>query len=247
LRDGKLAGVMEAGRASPEKIYETMTRQKPVKALPKARASCREPVICLNGFSAFTAMESVQDIRLDIFRGEIMGLTSLTGHGRQALVQGMMGLCRTSGALSINGCRIEKITPVRMIARGVAFIPDDRHAAGLLLNQSITDNIAFPAFQSRNRFVRKFPIGLIHMFDARTAARYAEECIEIFHIRCESAGQRAATLSGGNQQKVCIVVASGELDELKRICDRIVVLQEGRIRAVLPASASDPEFARHLC
>lgn len=155
---------------------------------------------------------------------------------------------------------------------------------------TITDNIAFPAFQTCNRFVRKFPFSLIRMFDSHAASRYAEDCIATYHIRCESAAQKTATLSGGNQQKVCIaaaiasqpqilvvseptrgidvsakevilnlflrihearkttlIVASGELEELKRICDRIVVTQDGRIRAVLPPSASDLEFARHLC
>jgi len=290
MRDGKIAGALTSKHADLDKVYECMTLQKRVKALRKTLSSSNHPVVVLRDFSANTPMESIKDIHLEIFQEEILGVTSLSGHGKNAFVQGLMGLCETKGALIVNDRRMYDLNPVRMISEGVAYIPEDRHTMGLLLNQSVTENIAFAAFQSRNKFLKKFPFNLFRMFDSDEARKYAEGCIEKYHIRCESVAQKTATLSGGNQQKVCIagaiatnprilivseptrgidvsskevilnifldinhelsttiIVVSSELDELKQVCDRIVVFHDGRIRAILPPSASDPEFAKHLC
>ena len=153
---------------------------------------------------------------------------------------------------------------------------------GLLLDQAIEDNIAFSAMQINGDFLRPAPFRLKNTGKIReTAQRMMKE----LDIRATSSQQWAGTLSGGNQQKVCIaralalnpkflfvseptrgidigakqlvietllrlnrdmnltiVMVSSELLELKSICDRIAIVTEGKVAAILKPSDSNEEF-----
>ena len=70
---------------------------------------------------------------------------------------------------------------------------------GLLLNESIEQNIVFSAMQTNGRFLKK--IGWFHLYDAAAAKVHATHMVETLDIRCTGIGQAAGRLSGGNQQK----------------------------------------------
>ena len=87
----------------------------------------------------------------------------------------------------------------------MAIVSEDRRGVGLLLDESIENNVVFNAMQINGDFTKKF-LGA-HLRDGKAIRAYADEIIKELDIRCFSAQQHAGTLSGGNQQKVCIARA----------------------------------------
>ena len=88
---------------------------------------------------------------------------------------------------------------------GIAMVSEDRKGVGLLLDQSIEDKIAFTAMQVNGEFLRK--IGPFTLKSGGAIRHQAETMIKELDIRCFGPTQHSGTLSGGNQQKVCIARA----------------------------------------
>ena len=84
-------------------------------------------------------------------------------------------------------------------------VSEDRKGVGLLLDQSIEDNIVFNAMQVHGDYLKKF--GPFTLKDSKAIRKTAEEMIRELDIRCLDSTQAVGTLSGGNQQKVCIAKA----------------------------------------
>ncbi|WP_298455924.1 sugar ABC transporter ATP-binding protein [uncultured Cellulomonas sp.] len=151
------------------------------------------PVIELRGV---TAGPRVQDISFSIGRGEIVGVAGLMGSGRTELARALFGIDPiTSGEVLIRGRAVKLANPRTSIAAGIAMIPEDRRAQGLVLDHSVRDNLLLPLL---GRF-RRGP--LVDDRAARTAAR---ELIQRFRIKVADDSRAVRRLSGGNQQKVVI-------------------------------------------
>ena len=84
-------------------------------------------------------------------------------------------------------------------------VSEDRRGVGLLLDESIEDNIVFNAMQIKGEYLHR--LGPMTLRDSRAIRREAEKMIKELDIRCFGPTQHAGTLSGGNQQKVCIARA----------------------------------------
>ena len=84
-------------------------------------------------------------------------------------------------------------------------VSEDRKGVGLLLDRSIEDNIVFNAMQIKGEYLKKF--GPFTQIDSKKIRETAEEYIKSLDIRCFGPTQHSGTLSGGNQQKVCIAKA----------------------------------------
>ncbi len=227
--------------------------------------------------------ERVKGIDLDIRKGEIVGIGGLAGQGKLGIANGVMGTYPTRGSVVFHGHELALNDPNTTIKSGIAFVSEDRKGVGLLLNESIELNIAFTAMQVSGKFMTK-TLGMSFKND-KQIREHALKMIKELDIRCESPTQNTGSLSGGNQQKVCvaraltqeptflfvseptrgidigakklildlllklneelgmtIVMTSSELAELRSICDRIVIICEGKIAGVLPPDATDAEF-----
>lgn len=227
--------------------------------------------------------EKVKGIDLQVKKGEIVGIGGLAGQGKLGIANGIMGTYPTRGRVVFKGKELKLNDPHSTIESGIAFVSEDRKGVGLLLNESIELNIAFTAMQIKNRFMKNV-MGMKFQNDSEMRS-HALRMIKELDIRCESPAQHTGSLSGGNQQKVCvaraltqeptflfvseptrgidigakklildlllklneemgmtIVMTSSELAELRSICDRIVIICEGKIGGVLPPDATDAEF-----
>ncbi|MBF0469728.1 MAG: sugar ABC transporter ATP-binding protein, partial [Desulfamplus sp.] len=286
-------------------------------------------VITTSDFRVDKPGDSLKGLDLTVHKGEILGITGLSGHGKNAIGAGIMGLHPAGGRLTLYGedmilsvprastsggtlalnkhsssCRNRSQT---MISKNVWLVPEDRSTLGLLLDHSIVDNITFAAIQNKKRFARKLSLpfsvpfidkilsgskmefisSLLVFPDTRACIEYSCQCVRELDIKCSSVFQKAGELSGGNQQKVCIaaavtmspdilfvseptrgidisgkeaildlllkaqenlgmtiIVSSGELDELRRICDRIAIIYQGRLFDIFTPDRSEEDFAR---
>lgn len=128
----------------------------------------------------------LQDVDLEIRRGEIIGVAGVEGSGQHELLRLLAGrLCPTSGSVSL---------PER-----VGFIPEDRLRDALVATMSLTENQAIRGLGAR--------AGLIDWSAMASATRAS---IDAFSVRTRDERQIAATLSGGNQQKFVLARELGE-------------------------------------
>lgn len=289
LRDGQMVGLHPTGDISLQAIAKKMIGEDVTKAQHSSITSYDDIHLSLKNYSVHMDGEVLEQLNTDIYKGEILGVTSLSGHGKLALGKGLMNLYPTEGQVYMMGKDISKMSYKERIKEGLYVLCEDRKNIGLLLNESIKDNIIFTSQQILNKYSKSFLKGLVQWTNHKQAEQVTNNYIKALEINCQSPNQKVVTLSGGNQQKVClarsmaldpdilfvaeptrgidiaakekvlnslielnkdkgttIVMVSSELDELKRLCSRILVLCEGRLIDVLPASASSVDFALAL-
>lgn len=151
--------------------------------------------------------ETVRNVNLDIKEGEILGIGGLAGQGKLGIPNGIMGLCEAGGEVIFDGEKIELNNPRKCLDSNLAFVSEDRREVGLLLDESLEWNVAFPAMQIQDRFLKKYLGGLIKWRDDKAIHEITDKYIEEFMIKCTGSKQKAKELSGGNQQKVCLAKA----------------------------------------
>lgn len=154
--------------------------------------------------------EEVKDVSLAVRKGEIFGIGGLAGQGKVGIPNGVMGLYPAEGDVEFNGEALQLNNPGFALKRGIAMVSEDRRKVGLLLNQSIADNVVFNAMQINDDFLKKcklFGKTIATLRDEKAIRKETQRMIEQLDIRCASMDQFTGTLSGGNQQKVCIARA----------------------------------------
>lgn len=149
--------------------------------------------------------EVVKDVSFEVREGEIFGIGGLAGQGKIGVPNGIMGVYEASGDVEFMGRKVELNDARAALAGGMAMVSEDRRGVGLLLDESIEDNIVFNAMQINGDYTKKF-LGITQK-DTKAIRARAEEMIKELDIRCVSSLQHTGTLSGGNQQKVCIARA----------------------------------------
>ena len=151
--------------------------------------------------------ETVRDVSLDIYDGEILGIGGLAGQGKLGIPNGIMGLYEAGGKVEFEGQAIELNNPRKCLDSKLAFVSEDRRGVGLLLDESLEWNISFPAMQIQNKFLKNYLGGLIKWRDDKAIEEVTKKYIGSLQIKCMSSRQKAKELSGGNQQKVCLAKA----------------------------------------
>jgi len=142
----------------------------------------------------------VNNINFVLHKGEVLGLFGLMGSGRTELARIIFGLDGfQEGEIIVHGNLCRDISPRNSIKRGMAFVSENRHEEGLLMEGSVLDNIALvslPAY-SRRYLVRMVEQGRIY-----SAVKQVVDLLRIKSGPVER--QLAKNLSGGNQQKTVV-------------------------------------------
>lgn len=206
LRDGQLVTSIDKKSTSVEELAALMigrgddslfqVKEKNTNISDKIAMKIRNLRVEMPG-------ETVKGVDLDVREGEIIGIGGLAGQGKIGIPNGIMGLYPASGEVEFFGEKLELNSPRHALKSGLAMVSEDRRGVGLLLNQSIEDNIVFNAMQVNGDYLSK-PLKLKN---SKAIRAFADEMIKTLDIRCTSATQWTGTLSGGNQQKVCVARA----------------------------------------
>lgn len=151
--------------------------------------------------------ETVRNVNLEVKEGEILGIGGLAGQGKLGIPNGIMGLYQAGGKVTFEGRDIPLNAPRKCLDSSFAFVSENRRGVGLLLDESLEWNIAFPAMQIRNEFLKFYLGGLIKWRDEKAIKEVTDRYIDELAIKCMSSRQKAKELSGGNQQKVCLAKA----------------------------------------
>ena len=149
--------------------------------------------------------ETVRNVTLDVKEGEILGIGGLAGQGKLGIPNGVMGLYEAGGTVEFDGKQIPLNSPRKCLDASLAFVSEDRRGVGLLLDETLEWNVAFPTMQIQNKFLKK--IGPVTWRDEKAIHDITQKYINELMIKCTSSLQKARELSGGNQQKICLAKA----------------------------------------
>jgi ribose transport system ATP-binding protein len=209
LRDGRLVAIHETAQVPVKSLVEEMVGRPLDRMFPEiAPPPSAEPLIEVEGLTSREG--AFADVSFSVRPGEVFGVAGIVGAGRTELMRAIAGADPiAAGRVRISGEAIRLNGPRDALERGIVLVPEDRKAQGLILPQTIADNLAL------GNYGRVTPSGWVtsartQEFAARGIARFLVKGV---------AWQRVNELSGGNQQKV--VIAKSILRE-----PRVVILDE---------------------
>jgi ABC-type uncharacterized transport system ATPase subunit len=199
LRGGRKAGELVTADADRRSIADLMVGRA-VATPERTRATAGTPVLEFDRVSLKrgSLRQSLHDVSFVLRAGEIVGLAGVSGNGQASIAALISGLdLPDSGEIRLHATRLTATSPRRMVAAGVARMPEDRQHDGVVGTMSVAENIAIedlrdPAFQR---------YGLI---DRGAMRRRAVAAIEGYDIRCPGPDAEARLLSGGNVQKLIL-------------------------------------------
>jgi ribose transport system ATP-binding protein len=197
MRNGRVVRTSDAGNETKATLVAGMLGQSAAEVAYPVRSpapsSVEKPLLKVEGLSAHTG---VQDVRLEIRSGEIVGLIGLVGSGRSEIARAIFGADPASaGDVFIDGVPYLERSPDRSVLRGIAMVPEDRRKQGLVLTQSVRRNMTLPHLTSFSR------LALLRIPEEASVVR---RLIDYLGITPPGVDGEVVNYSGGNQQKVLL-------------------------------------------
>jgi ribose transport system ATP-binding protein len=188
LRDGAHVMTAPIAQTSQVAIIEAMTGRALADDTPSFATAPHSEVACA---AAGVSAGRLREISFSLKAGEVLGLVGLEQSGQSDLLRLMLGMVRVrSGQLTVLGGPVP-CSPVDAWARGVAYVPRERRAEGLMLGMDVRSNSLLPHLGDYGLIARK-----------RREASRTRDLAERVHLRYRDTAQSVQELSGGNQQKV---------------------------------------------
>jgi ABC-type sugar transport system ATPase subunit len=192
LRDGRRVASAPAAGLDRAQVIRWMVGRDVSEEFPPRAASPGAPVLEVRGLSH---RPRFSDVSFTVREGEIVGLAGLVGAGRTSVGLALAGALTATGEMRLAGTVLRPGSPAAAIARGLAYLTEDRKARGLFPLMSTAANMTVTYLA---HFAR---LGLLALGRERAAAQRAARD---FDVRAAGLDQPAATLSGGNQQKLLL-------------------------------------------
>jgi ribose transport system ATP-binding protein len=195
LRDGRLVTTRPVAELDEAKLgeltvgrdLEIVTGRTPTQRV----AEQREPVLRVRGLGG----RVLRDVDFDAHRGEVIGFAGVTGSGREELASLIFGAVAREGEVELDGATLPPGRPERSVKSGMALVPADRLASGVLAEMTVRENLTIG---SLSQYMSR--LGLRKGAEAGDVDGWLER-LEIVPRRSEAI---VARLSGGNQQKVML-------------------------------------------
>jgi rhamnose transport system ATP-binding protein len=193
MRDGAWISTDPIGAVTRDELVSRMVGREVDSLYPDVAGTPGDVVLSVSNLGRTGAFH---DVTFDVRAGEIVGLAGLVGAGRSEIVRAVFGIDRyDAGSVRVAGIPLPPGDPRAAVAAGVAFVPEDRRLQGLVTASSVSRNVTSVV---RRRLVR---LGLVAAAqEAAVAGRWAGR----LDVRAAALDALAATLSGGNQQKVVL-------------------------------------------
>lgn len=194
LRDGQVAARLDARQATEDQLIRAMVGRELGERFPPRPPGA--PGALLLEARGLGLQGRYRDVNLSVRAGEVVGIAGLLGCERESVIRTLFGLHKPDqGEIRIRGQARRLRSPSEAIEAGIAYLPADRKAEGLVLDMSVYDNLTLGALPSISR------AGLVSRNRQR---RCADALIERLRIKVADAARGVVNLSGGNQQKVVL-------------------------------------------
>lgn len=192
LKDGEFVFSKPVAETNEDELISRMVGREFKNAYPPRREK-RSEEICVRLVDACVG-DKVKHVNLEVPVGSIIGIGGLEGQGQRELSRALFGVTPfTSGTYEIDGKAVRIRSPRDAVKHGIAFVPDDRKAEGLVLPLSVEKNILsliLPKVSWRG------------VVNAKAARKETLAGIQQLKIRVADPQQEVQYLSGGNQQKI---------------------------------------------
>lgn len=193
LRDGKYVGSYDREELDNDKLIALMVGRKIEFERYKANKLGKTLLEVKN----LSKRGNFKDVSFELREGEIIGITGLVGAGRTEVVQALCGInIADSGQIILEGKEAVIRTPEDAVRQGIAYVPESRQTEGLVVRQSVEDNITVT--------VMKQLLGKFSVISFDKKRKLAEEWIKTLNIKPSYPDMIVQKLSGGNQQRVVI-------------------------------------------
>lgn len=191
MRDGKSVSVMDTNKTDEREVVSYMVGRDIGDFYPEMDAEISDVKIELKNFNRDGFFK---DINIKAKKGEVLGISGLMGAGRTEIMRSVFGLDpKDSGEVFIDGKKIEIKNPADAIKNKIGFVTENRQEEGLILDESIRENISLLNFDkfSKNSFI-----------DKAKEKNLSDTLVDSFKVKTQSSESKISDLSGGNQQKV---------------------------------------------
>jgi putative xylitol transport system ATP-binding protein len=193
FRDGNFIGEGAIADVSRESLIQMIVGRPLAEEFIKDNIPTAEVTVAVRHLNA---QSWVRDINFEAHRGEILALYGLMGAGRSEVFERIFGMSPdVGGEIEIFGEQVSFRSPKEAIAKGLAFVTEDRKETGLILTGDVRSNICLASLDDLSAGPA--------MRTAREASA-AQRMIDMFGIKTASDRLEVSGLSGGNQQKVVL-------------------------------------------
>ncbi len=205
LRRGKTIETAPRAGATEASLARAMVGREVLLRVEKGASDVGDVLLDVKDLHVLDdrGIEKVRGVSFTVHAGEIVGIAGVDGNGQSELIDALAGLQKVQqGTITVDGRDISEATPRQALDAGVGHIPEDRQRRGLVLEFSISENVALHDYASPPdaRWGWIFPGRMVE---------HAKRLIKDFDVRGGGPFTRAGGLSGGNQQKL---VAAREID-----------------------------------
>jgi general nucleoside transport system ATP-binding protein len=280
LRRGEKIDTVETKGSTERSLARLMVGRDVLLRVEKPEHKAGDPLLEVEGVSVTDdrGLPAVRDVSFNVRAGEIVGLAGVDANGQSELIEAITGLRRMdAGSVKVAGRDVTGRGTRETLDTGVGHIAEDRHRRGLVLEFTLAENLTL-------REYREPGFTKMGWLSPRKMIARAKGLLRDYDVRGGDANTRAASLSGGNQQKCviarelsanpkvliaaqptrgldvgaiefvhrrlveerdagrAILLASLELEEIRSLSDRVLVIYEGQIVTELPPETSEEEF-----
>ena len=204
MRRGEMTDTVTTANTSPEELAEMMVGRKVLLRVDKLPANPGLTTLKVEDLRVVDdqGVERLKGVSFEVRAGEVLGIAGVAGNGQSELLEVLGGMIPATGHVEVNGNNIDlsgaHSDGQTRRARGIAHVPEDRQAEGLIMDYFAWENMAFgyhndPAYQKNNL-----------LMDNRALREDTEGKIERFDIRPPNCWLTAKNFSGGNQQKIVL-------------------------------------------
>ena len=284
FRDGLKA--MEAPRVGLTRraLVRAIVGERSVEAAAPIPVATRPAGAVVLSLRDLRRGRAVRGVSFDLREGEVLALAGLVGAGRTETVRMIFGADQPEGGeIRLHGRKFQPRSPAEAVKAGVALVPEERRAQGLVLGLSVALNANLASLGGAS------PLPGLPLFSPAVAERRGRAISERLRIKHPGLRSPVNALSGGNQQKVVIgkwllndpkllildepsrgvdvgarteihriirelndsgvavLLVSSDIEELPGLCDRVLVMVEGRIAGELQGPAITRDAILHLC
>jgi len=264
LRDGCYINTWDLDKVTQNDIVTAMVGREITQFFPVRQAEIGQEILRVEKLSRTGFFK---DVSFSVRQGEIVALTGLVGAGRTEVCESLYGIAPSdSGKIFLENFELSIGHASEAIEKGIGYLPEDRLKQGLVLDWALSKNVSL---SSLKKFTRA------GMMDEKKERTITKGLVEKLEVKANTVFDKAATLSGGNQQKIIvaklltgemkiiildeptkgvdvgaktaiykimnnlaeagygIIMVSSEMPEVLGMSDRIVVMREGRVSAIL--------------
>lgn len=193
MRDGKSVDTKAVSESNYDEVVRKMVGREITDYYPEKTNEIKDIIFEAKNLESNGVFKN---INFHVREGEILGFSGLMGSGRTEIMRAVFGLDPLdSGEIILKGEKLNIKGPKDSISKGIGFITEDRKDEGLILDESINDNIILPVI---SQFAKN------HIINDSEVHDLVDMLVNRLKIKSESRNDPASSLSGGNQQKVVL-------------------------------------------